>query len=249
MFDAPVASDKPPTLPRTPLPFLEQVTKLPTDYLPDGVNVWQVTLTAEIDQSAQDEQPLYPLLLQLNAEERHRCLRYRRPVDRIRFAVMRIVLRELLAQHVQQAAQSLQFVHGPFGKPGLAQAGTTLQFNISHSEHIGLIALSTQRAIGVDVEAVYPLRNQQFLLKDILSLEEQRYCVQSQQDSAFFQCWTGKEAILKALGTGIQQPLSSISILPTATCAYTVSLRDQLPTLQVWQLPVADGYTAALALL
>lgn len=231
------------------LPFLKQVSKLDTHHLPEDVEVWQVELTTDVDRDVQDQEKLHTLLLLLNVTERERCLRYRRPADRIRFAVMRIVLQNLLAQHLDLHTQQIQIAISPLGKPYLAQPMHALHFNISHSQHIGLIALSTKHAIGIDIEAVYPLQDKRFLLKEILSAEEQHYCAQSQDDSAFFKCWTGKEAAVKAMGTGIQQPLSAISMLPTGELDYRVSLEQYLPDLQAWQLPVAEGYVASLALL
>jgi 4'-phosphopantetheinyl transferase len=231
------------------LPFLKQVTQLNTSNLAQDVQVWQVELETDFERPLQDQEKLHQLLLLLTVTERDRCLRYRRPPDRIRFAIMRIVLRSLLAQHLQLPSAHIRLATGPFGKPYLAIPDSKLQFNISHSEHFGLIAFSDQRAVGVDIEAVYPLMDQRFLLKEILSSEEQQYCANSQDDSAFFKCWTAKEAVVKALGTGIQQPLSTISMLPVADFGYQVSLDQHLPTLQAWQLPVAVGYVASLALL
>lgn len=231
------------------LPFLKQVTQLNTSYLSQDVQVWQVELEADFERPLQDQEKLHQLLLLLTVTERDRCLRYRRPADRIRFASMRIVLRSLLAQHLQLPSTYIPLATEPFGKPYLALPDSKLQFNISHSQQFGLIALSDQHAVGVDIEAVYPLMNQRFLLKEILSSEEQQYCLHSQDDSAFFKCWTAKEAVVKALGTGIQQPLSTISMLPVADFGYQVSLDQYLPALEAWQLPVAQGYVASLALL
>jgi 4'-phosphopantetheinyl transferase len=230
------------------LPLIQQVSPLALADIPADVSIWQVTLAVGAGQQPHTAEMLDQLMDLLHEDERMRCERYRQLPDRIRFAAMHVVLRQLLADRLQQPAEHIRYTCGPFGKPYLDMPATTLQFNISHSGDGGLIALSAQRAVGVDIEAVKPLLGRQ-PIGNVLSAEEQLYCAQQQHPAAFFTLWTGKEAVLKAMATGIQASLATVSVLPTGHQRFQVSLDGNAADIQAWQLPVRAGYAAALALI
>ena len=75
-------------------------------------------------------------------------------------------------------------------------------FNISHSGDIIICAISKNYEIGIDIEKIKPIKIENF--KSILSKEDLKF-IKNQKDhsKAFFEIWTKKEAILKAIGTGI----------------------------------------------
>jgi len=216
--------------------------------MPSGVHVWQLVLATDVVDDAVTEQKYQRLLSLLAVDERVRCQRYHRLADRLRYAVMRAALRHLIADHLQLPAHCIQLGSTPFGKPCLLAPAAQLQFNLSHSQQLGLIALSAQRPVGVDIEALANTHQQQ-ALQNVFSPREQAYCLQHPHAAAWTQLWTGKEAVLKALGTGLTTALTTLSVLPVAT-GFEVSLAEPTsPPIQAWPLPVADGYQAALALL
>jgi len=117
----------------------------------------------------------------LSQDERSRAARFRFDRDRRRFIVARATLRELLGRHVDTAASELRFVYNAFGKPALSpEFGGRLKFNLSHSADLALIALATDREVGVDIEYLRP--------------DEPR---------TFFEEWTKQEAYVKARGEGL----------------------------------------------
>lgn len=206
---------------------------------PAGVELWRLELDPLSGSLAE-------LLPRLPPGERERCLRYHRPADRLRYALCRVVLRQLLAQRLHCVPQEVEIEIDAHGKPRLAQPAD-LHFNLSHTGRCALIALSTVGPVGVDIERV----STTLALADLqagLSPSEQRYCAHSARVQTYFQVWCGKEAVLKALGLGLAGPLHRVSALPVARRRYVVDLPFAAPPVQAWQLPAPAGHVGALAL-
>src|SRR5688500_1167709 len=114
------------------------------------------------------------------------------------------MMRGLLAGFTGAAANSLRFCYGTSGKPSLAGHG--IEFNISHSAEVGLFAFAPDRAVGIDVENVRPVRRlldvaQRFLSEDdVRALASKR---PEERDATFLKSWVVREARLKAEGKGI----------------------------------------------
>lgn len=154
---------------------------------------------------------------QLSDEERSRAARFLHAVHGQRFVVAHGRLRQLLAAQLGVAPQALAFQTGPHGKPELAGASANpgLQFNLSHSDGLGLVGWSWGRQIGVDVEVWRPMRDEAALVKRFFSAAEVaawESVSASQRQEAFFNLWTRKEAYIKALGKGLSLPLDSFDV-------------------------------------
>lgn len=222
-----------------PLPPLAALRALKPVKALAGVDVWHLEL--DLLRGRLDE-----LLPELPVAERERCLQYRQPGDRLRYALCRVVLRQLLAERLHRAAQDIRIDTGPWGKPRLAQ-DEGLHFNLSHSGRCALIALSTAGSVGVDIERV-PVAPGVAELLASLTPGERHYCALNARAQAFFRVWCGKEAVLKALGVGIAQHLCSVSVIPTVRQRYVIDLQLAAAPVRAWQLPVPAGYVGALAL-
>lgn len=102
----------------------------------------------------------------------------------------------------------------PGGKPVFSpEAG--ICFNISHSGPYAAIAFG-KRALGLDIECAK--RADLKMAKRFFKEEEYEHLAgleQGEREDAFCKIWTGKEAILKATGTGLSVPLNSFSVLDT----------------------------------
>ncbi len=178
---------------------------LPDGVLPVGaVHVWFVDAADAADRSA-DLRPL------LTPAEQARADRFLVADAAHRFVLARARLRQLLAVHLGQEPAAIVLGSGPHGKPMLLErAGGGLEFNISHSGDSILLAVTHRRSVGVDVETVRSDLDVQALSRRFLAPEEQEaIAVGSAADqlAAFYRCWTRKEALLKALGTGLATPL------------------------------------------
>jgi 4'-phosphopantetheinyl transferase len=123
------------------------------------------------------------------------------------------LLRLVLARHLRCEPADIVFLKNSQGKPYLKN--TPLHFNLSSSnEHI-LIGVHPTHPIGVDIETMKPLDDMKSILDIIASKEEQALfhtLSPAQQSLAFYQLWSRKEAVLKALGTGFHTDASSITL-------------------------------------
>ena len=121
--------------------------------------------------------------------------------------------RVLLAHLVDAAPSELQFGESGRGKPRLIDDG--IEFNASHTGDVGVI-VTGQAPLGVDIEALdRPLDYLRFAQH---SFTEEEFldigsCHGDDLPLAFFNCWTGKEAYIKAIGLGLSKDLRSFSVL------------------------------------
>ncbi len=95
-------------------------------------------------------------------------------------------------------------------KPSVAFPETPLAFNLAHSGRYAAYAFAAGCELGVDIEEIRPMRDQEGLVRRFFSREECEdwlSLARSERDEAFFRCWTGKEAYIKELGDGRSAPL------------------------------------------
>ncbi|QNM94862.1 4'-phosphopantetheinyl transferase family protein [Chitinimonas koreensis] len=205
-----------------------------------GVAVWRLSfdLAAELSRSQLDG---------LDAAERAQAARYYRQADRVRFALTRLTLRRLLGERLGRPPAAIQFQAGPHGKPGLA-GGELPHFNVSHAGGHALIALAESQPVGIDLERHDASRSLTGLAGEIFTAAEQRHCRGGAELAAFYDIWSGKEAVLKAWGVGIGELLPALTALPLADGRYALSLHGaDCRATQAWRLPAPAGYSAALA--
>jgi 4'-phosphopantetheinyl transferase len=222
-------------------------TLLPPD--PDVVHLWSAHLPwspSRIDALAST----------LDDEERAQRARFFFQRDADRFVVSRGMRRSLLAAYVGGRADELRFEPNPFGKPALARESQTrneLRFNVSHSGAVVMMAVTTVREVGVDVEKIRPLTDLPLVATRSFSAAEcMRVLARAGEArvAAFFACWSRKEAVIKAIGMGLSFPLASfdVEIDPDVPPAL---LRSADPRLlpERWTMlgiDVPPGYASAL---
>jgi 4'-phosphopantetheinyl transferase len=157
----------------------------------------------------------------LDAAERDRADRFLRAADRTRYVASHAALRLILAEQLALDPTEIRLASGPGGKPELAGAELgSLAFNLSHSGDRALIGLTAGAAIGVDVEAIRPIPDAVQIARGHFAPDEAAALAALPPDAvepAFFGLWTRKEAVVKALGTGLSLPLGRFSVtLPPA---------------------------------
>jgi len=153
----------------------------------------------------------------LSPDEIARASRFHFEKDRIHFRRCRSALRGVLAGYLATPAAEIRFEYLASGKPQLAaeQNPRGLQFNVSHSANMALIAVGSEHRLGVDIEKIRADVDTTTLAERFFSLRE-RAGLQALPDSlrvpGFFACWTRKEAFLKATGKGLSFPLEDFSV-------------------------------------
>jgi phosphopantetheinyl transferase len=120
---------------------------------------------------------------------------------------MRLFLREALSAAVDGAVDPSQwrFVRSVYGKPLIADGLPQIEFSISHSENLSLLAISRTAKIGVDVEAK-AVTGWQEIAAELFSRREQATLDRArpaERQQTFLSLWTAKEAYSKLLGVGL----------------------------------------------
>jgi 4'-phosphopantetheinyl transferase len=228
---------------------LETLSHLDGTLRDDEVHVWHVDLRSwESDAGS--------LLELLDPEERDRAARFKFPGPRNQFLISRAVLRQVLGCYLGIEAREVRFRTAANGKPELAN-NSDLRFNLSHTEGVAVIAIARHRQVGVDVERIRADTNAVELAERFFShpeVEWLRSQPASEQIPAFFSCWTGKEAYIKAHGEGLSMSLSSFGVLPVpAKASSKLQLEvyddpEEARRWTIWQLELGAGLRAALAI-
>ena len=153
----------------------------------------------------------------LSPSEQERACRFAFDRDRCRFIVARGKLRQLLGERLKVLPPSVDLVYGAHGKPALAPRclAPDLRFNVSHSGNVAVYAFAFEREIGIDVEAIRLIRDADDVAARFFSRREnETYFALDEHDrpQGFFNCWTRKEAFIKAIGDGLYHPLERFDV-------------------------------------
>ena len=151
----------------------------------------------------------------LSKEEISRAQRFVFPRDRDHFIVARGRLRELLGRYLHCPPNAVQFKTGRYGKLSLLDDRDPLRFNLSHSHGLALYGFCLGRELGIDTEKIQPQFAGEGIAERYFSAAEQRDLrdlPRELRDTAFFLCWTRKEAYIKAHGDGLQIALDSFDV-------------------------------------
>jgi 4'-phosphopantetheinyl transferase len=150
----------------------------------------------------------------LSEAERLRAERFRAPRDRSSYVAGRAALRRELADELGIAAHRVPITPGRHGRPELpGELAGALDFNVSHSATAVAVAVARGRRIGIDVESVYIERDIELLIQEVMGATERDHLARlsgTDHLMAFYECWTRKEAIVKAMGVGLGYPVREL---------------------------------------
>lgn len=227
--------------------------------LPAGeVQIWSVALDPPPAEAAR-------LVASLAADERERAARFHFERHRRQYEVGRGALRALLGAYLGLPPAEVRFAYGPRGKPFLAAprppgppqatAGGDLHFNLSNSHELALVGFARGVEIGVDVEHLKPMDDLEQIAERFFSESERltlRRLPAADKPEGFFNCWTRKEAYLKAVGEGLAARLDSFDVtLAPGEPARMLTLEGDAARAARWFLTPfrpASGYLGALAI-
>jgi 4'-phosphopantetheinyl transferase len=149
----------------------------------------------------------------LSGDELDRASSFKFDLHRNRYLAGRLALRELLGRYLNRAPSDVRFTYNPYGKPVLP--GETLRFNVAHSDDLAVIGLTEHDPLGVDVERIRDLRDIDDLARTVFSERELAVfhaLPEGSRSQGFFNCWTRKEAFVKAVGEGLSHPLDAFDV-------------------------------------
>jgi 4'-phosphopantetheinyl transferase len=191
----------------------------------------------------------------LSSDELEQEVRFHFAEGRQQLVVSRALSRCVLGQLADVDPRAWKFARNPFGKPVIAAPNMPeLDFNLSHTRGLIVLAVTRGEPIGVDVEdaqrvtPVLDLARRFFAPAEVAALEA---TVADRQQEMFFRFWTLKEAFLKANGVGLSKPLDQFSLELSPSAPPRISFGgDYVTAPDRWQfaeLNLAGQYQVALA--
>lgn len=171
------------------------------------VHIWKTYANEEIA-----GKPVYNQCL--SRDETERAEKFRFEKDRSTYKTARIMLRYLLGAYLRKPPPNIDFLYTDLGKPYVKNS-LGISFNVSHSENYVLCGVAKSSFVGVDVE----FNKKTIEFEDIASkfFSSQEYDTMmslptKERSKAFFNCWTRKEAYVKAKGGGLTIPLDKFGV-------------------------------------
>lgn len=213
-------------------------------------HVWRIPLDQSADISAH--------IAVLSPDEQERVKRFYFPRHGLRYAIAHSALRQILALYDDVDPRSLNFGVGEHGKPELltdASGRRPLDFNLSHSGEMALVAVARHGAVGVDVERWRTTVEHLEIAERFFSPSECDALLALPREDpndvlrGFFSTWARKEAYLKATGHGISRGLHHFDVTTGGEVADLLADRLDPDALDRWSmthLTVGPGYSAAL---
>lgn len=182
----------------------------------------------------------------LDAGERDRAARFHFERDRTVYLLAHALWRMVLGICLDVDATAVPLVRMPSGQPQLP--GTPLATSLSHSGNWVALAVGHAVTVGVDIECSPARIALADLLTTICTLAEaadMRELPVAAREAALLALWTRKEALLKAFGTGLLEPPSTLSAAVSASVKAPPG--SAYPPCRVCDLSLPAGVVGAVA--
>lgn len=184
-----------------------------TKLVPGEVQLWLIRVpeaNLEVDR----------LTARLSPAERERARAKRVAEKRHEYIAGQASLRTLLARQLDIDPMLVEYARGPKGKPyldtSIHSGSPRVQFNITHSGALVMVAMALDAELGVDVEWHNERTNPDRVARRAFSKAEQdamSALPASARRRHFFALWTCKEALVKCTGLGIHSGMSNFEIV------------------------------------
>ena len=176
----------------------------------NDIHVWHATLAATPDNLA-GAAKLLP------ATEREKTALVSSEAQRARLTLSRAWVRGILAKYLKQAAPDIAIRRSPRGKPHVevGEGAQPLQFSVSHAADHMLVAVALSDDVGVDLERMTRIADVERIAARFFARAEYDALLAlpaPQRADAFFRAWVRKEAVVKALGTGIAGAFDAFNV-------------------------------------
>jgi 4'-phosphopantetheinyl transferase len=230
-------------------PFLE-MPPVDLQLTDDEIHIWFAVLD-------RPESEFRGFMHTLSIDEKLKAGRFHFHEDRNRFIAAHRILRMLLGRYLSVKANELRFIEGENGKPEIAEpfSRDTIHFNLSHSDGVALFAFSRKQEIGVDIEHIRDIPEMEQIVERFFTAAEKAVfgsLPQEKKRDAFFNCWTRKEAFIKAIGKGLSWPLDKIDVTQVLGEGNTGLTSEgdprEVPDWSIQDLRLAPAYAGAFAI-
>lgn len=178
---------------------------------------------------------------------------FRNEQARRNYIISHAALRQILAGRLDVTPVDIAFNTGPNGKPALSgPVEGRLEFNLTHSGDLALVAVTTGSEVGVDVETMRPVPDALRIAERFFSTAESdalKALPEPEQASTFLNLWTRKESVAKGTGLGIANFLTRFEVT-SGVAARVKTIDGDVRLAAQWTLhsfQPATGYLAAVA--
>jgi 4'-phosphopantetheinyl transferase len=211
--------------------------ELTPDLEPGQLHLWRIDATPF---EAADH-----LATQLPPQERRRATQLRLEAHRRRYLITQTALRKILASYSSTHPNQIVFQRGKHGKPYLEGQHPRLDFNLSTTDNLVLLALARGQELGIDCERMRPRSQMEAIAQKMLPAAESEALPRLSPEERllrFHQLWTRLEAQVKATGLGlyVDRDLSittarhTQSFLPAPGFVATLASREPLAPIESW---------------
>jgi len=173
---------------------------------------------------------LYPLL---SPAEKERSERFKHFKHRKNYIASHGFLHTVLGYYIDTPAIEIEFSHGEHGKPSIVteQNPDNIQFNLSHSGSLAILAVCKNNQLGIDIECTNRKADWAGIARRFFTETEQKLFFQLEEDlqeDAFYKIWTRKEAHMKVTGQGLSLAPTQFEIsVPPEPAAFIQNLKDE----------------------
>lgn len=220
---------------------------------PHDVHVWFVC-----DDDIHDDNLLACYHEMLNEQERAQQKRFVFNRHKHQYLMTRVMIRVVMSLYVNAVAPSeWRFKKNKYNKPYIDNylSPIELRFNISHTDHMIVIAVTRHSEVGVDVEYLYRKNRTVDIAKAYFSATEftqLQLLDENERHRRFYDLWTLKEAYIKACGMGLSIPLDQFSYHFPAPEKIQIAfdpVRDDHPShWKFWQIKPSTSHIVSLAI-
>jgi len=196
-------------------------------------------------------QDLEKLWNPLSNQEKTQAEKFINKPLRDRYVMSHGLLRYLLSFYVGSKPHEIEYSVNQFGKPFLKEESSRVQFNMSHSKDYAAYIMALDCQVGIDIEWKDKTINFEEISDLVLSPAETNNFNKLDPEGkfhTFYDIWTKKEAIVKAIGEGLSYPLKTIEIMNSTNNIKGCYTTANGNTFHYSELQNLDDYDGAIAL-
>ncbi len=154
----------------------------------------------------------------LSQDELDKAESFHFEIDRNRYICSHGLLRLLISIYFKFSSNSISYAFNSFGKPFIKEPlnRNGFQFNLSHSQDLACYIFTNNCDVGIDIEFLGAIPNFLELAERYFSVAENEQLLSLSKEKfelGFYNCWTSKEAVIKALGEGLSFPLKEFNVI------------------------------------